>query len=290
MKTTAKYLSLAIASTFLAACGGVGTPGSTTASLFGTVPGTKIEAFCDNASYSVTHSDKTRGNTTTPPQHPFSLTMPAGVGCHIVMTMNDSDPAVTDVVQPLGFRNKAGVIQTRLVLGPNDKTDVGNVPLLATQTAAATAGLDSNGDGILDSPFILDDHKADGAKNPLKTADANSNGTDDFNDSDGGGHNLNIANGEKDAQDPDGNGIPNVYDKTNTPPLGSAVVDTDKDGLPDSIDVNPDNKQDQNKALPNSKDGYLDSDKNHDGFPDGDTNHDGMDEKTSKPDDTQLDG
>ncbi len=292
MKTTAKYLSLAIASTFLAACGGAGTPGTTasTGTLFGTVPGTKIEAFCDNGSYYVTHSDKTKGTTTTPPRHPFSLTVPAGVGCHIVMTMNDDDPAVTDVVQSIGFKNKAGITQTRLVLGPNDKADVGNVPLLATQTAAATAGLDNNGDGILDTPFILDEHSAEGAKNPLKTVDADSDGVDDFDDSDGGGHNLDIANGDKDAQDPDGNGIPNVYDKTGTPPLSSAIVDTDEDGLPDSIDVNPDNKKDQNNALANSKDGYLDSDKNHDGFPDTDSNHDGKNDHTGKDDNTSLDG
>ncbi len=300
MNTTVKCLSLAIAATFLAACGGAGTPGTTasTATLFGTVPGTKIEAFCDNGSYYVTHSDKTKGTTTTPPQHPFSLTMPAGVGCHIVMTMNDDNPNVTDIVQPIGFKNKAGNVQTRLVLGAGNKVNLGNVNLYQTSVAASSAGqavsavVDSSNQSVdvLNKPFVLDDHKTKGAKNPLETADANKNGIPDFNDdpkTDG----QTLPPGAIDSQDPDGNGIPNEYEvSTNKTLLSTGIKDTDHDGIPDSIDVNPDNLPNKNIALPHSKNGYLDSDKNHDGFPDTDSNHDGKNNTTGKDDNTSLDG
>jgi len=295
---TKKYSSLAIAVTtaLLAACGGGGgsSSGSTAGgagpamgTITGTVPGTKIEAFGDNGSYYETTS--VNNNTS---KHPFSLQVPAGVGVHVVMTMdqNDNDPT-NDVVQPIGFKDKNGVMQSRLVLGAGDKADMGNIPLVSTRQAATVAGLDNNGDGILDTPMVLDDPQAQaaGAKNPLKTVDADADGVDDFDDVDGGGHTLDSANGQ-DPQDPDNNGIPNVYDPTVKGKLASGVNDTDSDGLPDSIDVNPANAKDKNVDLPNSKDGFLNTDKNHDGFPDGDMNHDGIDENTNKPDDTGTDG
>lgn len=300
MNTAIKYLPLALASVLLAACG---TSGTTTpagfASISGTVPGTKIEAFCDNGSYYVTHSDKTKGNTTTPPRHPFSLTMPAGVGCHIVMTMNDDNPGVTDVVQPIGFKNKAGKIETRLVLGAGNKVVLGNVNLYKTSQAATDVGLtvktvidgSNQSVDVLDKPFVLDDHATTGAKNPLETADADNNGVPDMKD-DPATDGQEMHSGAIDSQDPDGNGIPNKYEMASKrPAFAAGVKDSDHDGVPDNIDVNKDNKAGQNIALPNSKDGYLDSDKNHDGFPDGDTNHDGLDnEMGDKPDGSSLNG
>ncbi len=289
MNTTIKYLPLALASVLLGACGtsGTTTPGAGLATISGTVPGTKIEAFGDNGSYYVTSSIKNGTN-----KHPFTLEVPAGVGFHLVMTMDQgtADPS-DDVVQPIGFRDKAGKLQTRLVAGAGNKIDVGNVPLLPTRSAAISAGLDNNGDGVLDKPFVLDDHAAEGAKNPLETADANDNGVPDMQD-DSATDGQTMPSGAIDSQDPDGDGIPNKYEVSSKRPVFAAgVKDSDHDGVPDNIDVNKDNAAGMNTDLPNSKDGYLDSDKNHDGFPDGDTNHDGLDnEMGDKPDGSSLNG
>jgi len=287
MNTTIKLLPLAIISVLLTACGSssTGTGSAGTATISGTVPGTKIEAFGDNGSYYVTNS-----TVPTPDngKHPFSLTVPAGVGMHLVMTMNDGSPG-NEVVQPIGFKDKNGNVQTRLVLGKDDATDMGDVPLYADKTAAgaasSTEGSDVDGDGILDTPFVLDT-KA-GAKNPLKTTDADKDGVKDFDDTNGNGQEL--ASGAVDSQDRDSDGIPNSYDATPGTALAASIKDTDKDGLPDSIDANPDNSKDGNLALANSTDGYLDSDKNHDGFPDGDKDHNGLDESAGdKPDDVSA--
>jgi len=296
MNTAIKYLPLALASVLLAACGtsGTTTPGAGLATISGTVPGTKIEAFGDNGSYYVTSSIKNGTN-----KHPFVLEVPAGIGFHLVMTMNDDNPAVTDVVQPIGFKNRAGVVQTRLVLGAGNKVDLGNVDLYKTSQAVTAAGMAVNAvtDGsnqsvdVLDKPFVLDNHAAAGAKNPLETVDANNNGTPDMND-DPATDGQEMPSGAIDSQDPNGDGIPNKYEMSSKRPVFAAgVMDTDHDGVPDNIDVNKDNLAGMNIDLPNSKDGYLDTDKNHDGFPDGDTNHNGLDNMMNdKPDGSSLNG
>ena len=99
----------------LAACGGGG--GSTSISapstpvskpsfnLKGTVPGTLIEAFCEDGSY---HAVKSENNSSS--KHPFVLKLPTKLSCRLVMTTNEDDPN-NKVVTPL-----TGGYDSRLLL------------------------------------------------------------------------------------------------------------------------------------------------------------------------------
>jgi len=70
-------MAIMLSSSLLTACGSNNSASisDNTASISGTVPGTKIEAFADNGAYYVVHS--TDDGTT---QHPFELVVPADMG------------------------------------------------------------------------------------------------------------------------------------------------------------------------------------------------------------------
>jgi len=90
MKTKSILISL-VTIPFLINCGGGGGSTTTTpipsATINGTVPGTKIEAFCDMGIHKVISS--TQNGTT---QHPFILEVPQKTNCRLVMTTNENDP------------------------------------------------------------------------------------------------------------------------------------------------------------------------------------------------------
>ncbi len=105
MKITHTIPVMVSTAVLLAACGG----GSDTASsltskssfsLSGTVPGTLIEAFCEDGSYYSINSDN---NGTT--EHPFALKLPTDLSCRLVMTTNEDDPS-NKVVTAIKFVNK----------------------------------------------------------------------------------------------------------------------------------------------------------------------------------------
>jgi hypothetical protein len=252
-----------------AACGGGGGGSSAgghtlvpaNAAIVGSVPGTLIEAFGDNGSYYVVQS-----NDNGTARHPFELDVLSGLGIRLVMITGEGTP--DEVVIPIGFRDSAGNIRTRLVLGAGDVIDLGHVPLPMGMNAAAMDDLD--GDGVLDSPMVLDDV---GAQNPLSQSDADEDGIDDWNDDDHGGYHYNEST--QDPQDEDDDGIPNSYDSDYLAGEG----DSDGDGLPDNVDANPHNDEEHdNDGLHDDcdSDGYLDDDDDHDGFHDDDDDRDGF--------------
>ncbi len=227
------------------------------AKIFGTVPGTVVEAFGDNGSYYAV--DSTDNGTT---HHPFELDVPAGVGFQIVMKTGEETP--DEVVTPIGFRDSSNEIHTRLMLAEGERVDLGHVPLFLGRNAAASHDLDN--DGVLDHPLVIDDG------NPLMQADADGDNNHDYDDLDHGGYHYddNTIN----PQDVDGDGIPNVYDGDHLAMTG----DSDGDGLPDIVDANKHNDRDHdNDDLLGDcdKDGYSDDDKDHDGFHDDDDDRDG---------------
>jgi len=153
---------------------GTDTASATTAVISGTVPGTFIEAYCDDGTYVSTTSVQ---NGTS--QHPFNLNVPVNTPCRLVMTTNENDPAqrVTSQVTVNG--------QRALVVTGN--TNIGYVPLPATYAEAT----DHDGDHVEDqpidvSPISLNGHTVDDtASNPY---DDNHNGVvDGLEDRDGNG-------------------------------------------------------------------------------------------------------
>lgn len=269
-----RAIPLLVATGVLSACGG-GTSDTTpnasepTATISGTVPGTRIEVFGDNGAYYLAHS--TNNGTS---QHPFELKVPSGLGLRIVMTTNEG--TAEEVVSPIGFRDNTQKVHTRLVLGAGDRVDLGHVPL-AMSRAEATGDVDGDGDnddlnndGMLDSPFMLDD-----VHSPLAHADADHDGINDFEDPNHGGYQYSLM--EQDPVDHDNDGIPNMFDMDYMPPSG--FEDVDKDGLHDNTnDSNPTNTAGSNSRFIDdlNHDGYHEDDKNRDGFHDDDVNRDGF--------------
>lgn len=261
-------VGLASCALILASCGGGGGGGGSTptssllspASVLGTVPGTRIEAFGDNGSYYVISS--THNGTG---EHPFQLDLPPGIGFRIVMITNEGTRE--QVVTPIAFRDSSGRVLSRLAVNSGERIDLGHVPLRMSRNEAAAEDLD--GDGVLDSPMVLDDV---GANNPLAQSDSDDDDIDDYNDPDHGGYHY--GDDTRDPQDHDDDGVPNVYDDDHV----AAANDTDGDGLPDSVDANPRNDENHgNDELEGDcdNDGYHDEDQDHDGFYDDDGDRDG---------------
>jgi hypothetical protein len=269
-----RSLSIVISTTLLCACGGGGGDGSgddlaSTATIAGTVPGTRIEAFGDNGAYYVVRS---ADNGT--PRHPFSLEVPAGLGIRVVMTTNEG--TADEVVSPIGFRDNSTQVHTRLMLRAGDRVDLGHIAL-AMSCAEAAGDVDGDGDNddvnsdcLLDSPFMLDD-----AHSPLAQTDVDHDGLNDFDDPDHGNYAYSAM--EFDPLDHDGDGVPNMFDPHYMPAPG--FVDDDHDGLHDvTNDANPGNIAGSNHRFIDDTDGdgYHQDDQNHDGFHDDDADRDGF--------------
>lgn len=247
-------LSGVSAALLLASCGGgsssstsITSSDTTTSSavISGTVPGTKIEAFCADGSYYTVNS--TDDGTS---QHPFSLTVPAGVDCHLVMTTNENDP-VNRIVTPIEIESgtvASGVINTSVGFA------LGYVPLALNLSDI----VDSNGDGVTDTPLrispvipdgvaILElsldplDDDRDGIPNIYEDDDNDG----EYNQEDSDDDNDGIPDSEEaDNSDSDGDGIDDLYDR-----------DDDNDGLTDDVD-----SDDDNDGTPDSEDSDHDDD------------------------------
>lgn len=140
-----RYILLSIAAVpFLIGCGGGGGTTSTTSlsQITGTVPGTKIEAFCDNNIYKKTVS---LNNGTA--KHPFTLEVPTDGNCRLVMTTNENDPA-NKVITPLSFTDGTG--DTSIIIQvQGEKVDLGYIDL---SMSYATID-DANKDHVKDTPL-----------------------------------------------------------------------------------------------------------------------------------------
>ena len=248
MKTTSLKLSALAAGFILAGCGGGGSSATSTtqtSKISGTVPGTLIEAFCEDGSYYKVNS--IHNNTD---EHPFEIEVPSNVSCSLVMTTNE-DNNETKVVTQIGVitSDANGTLFTAA-----EDIDLGHIPL-AMDPSNIT---DTNGDHVsdeilhiqvdgtsivieLDNP--LDDDN-DGLVNVYEDDDNDGINNHDDDDDD----NDEILDIHEQDNDLDDDGIENEDD-----------VDDDNDGQPDSEDSDDDN---------DGIDDYLDSDDDNDGIDD----------------------
>ncbi|MBU0655664.1 MAG: hypothetical protein KJ914_11120 [Gammaproteobacteria bacterium] len=241
----------------VSACGGGGgaTPatGSATYSVAGKVPGTLIEAFCSDGSYYAVNSNND-GTT----QHPFSLSLPQGVSCRLVMTTNENDPS-NKVVTPI--RMKKGAAGNIAFTSAGSDVNLGYADLAMGRSAMRS---DSNGDGVEDNPLDVDISGAAGDVSPDSSVsdpmDTDRDGIINQYEDDDGDHLPN-----RDDTDDDNDGIEDTYDNDNGG-NGSADNDHDHDGVPNGQDVDDDN------------DGIRDSS-------DTDDDNDGIDDRYDNDDD-----
>ncbi len=214
----------------LAACGGGGGASSDTNNpspptskssfnLTGTVPGTLIEAFCDDGSYYVVNSEK---NATS--EHPFTLSLPTSLSCRLVMTTNEDDPE-NKVVTPILFINNEG--EKSIAFSSEQDVDLSHINLALDRSEMQS---DDNDDGVEDIPkeIILDFSDSSKIKIIVKDddpLDKDDNGIIDIYEDDDGDR---IPN--KDDDDDDGDGILDINDG-----------DDDNDGIEDEVE----NEEDQ---------------------------------------------
>lgn len=229
LKSTSLMLTTSL---LMVACGGGGgggttatttptTPTTTTFAVTGSVPGTLIEAFCsDNRVYST--QSVQNGST----QHPFTLNLPQGVKCRLVMITNENDPN-NRVVTPIRLRRGT---TTNIAFSGVAGSDVnlGYVDLKLSRTAMRA---DSNSDGVEDAPFDIDAPTSATVDTSFAdTMDTDRDGIIDTYEDDDGDH---IPNRHDDDDDGDG-----------TPDLADNDFDSDHDGLGDDEDSDDDNDGD----------------------------------------------
>ena len=270
--------SLISSSLLLTACGSGSKPDSNVASSYllkGTVPGTLIEAYCDDGS---TYSVSSTKNGTN--KHPFELKLPADKACRIVMITNEDD-LTKKLVTPIKFKNSQGQSSIAITSHGND-IEIGHVNLALSRTEAGVT--DDNADGVKDTPEVVEvadndiniitkpagsdplDKDGDDIINVYEDNDGDGipNHDDDDDDNDGikdiDDINDNDVNNQTPDNDLDGDGVENKSD-----------VDDDNDERPDTID-----NDDDNDGIEDAKD----TDDDNDGIDDiNDPDHDDSDPK-----------
>ena len=262
MKTTSLKLSALASALLLAGCGGGGSSTGSipqTSKITGTVPGTLIEAFCEDGSYYSVNSTNDQSD-----EHPFEIEIPNNLSCSLVMTTNEHNET-TRVITQIGIvtPDANGTLFTA-----SGDIDLGYIPLAMDPSDISDANGDHVSDEILhinvDGTLIeielenpLDDDD-DGLVNVYEDDDDDSisNYYDDDDDGDGkidsdsGGEDYDNDDDdiENNDHDLDGDGIDNDED-----------VDDDNDGYPDEVDSDDDN---------DGVDDYLDTDDDNDGYDD----------------------
>ena len=225
-------ISLIAAPFLIVGCGGgSSTSTSTNAKITGTVPGTQIEAFCDNNYYAQVTSTNNGTN-----QHPFEIEVPKNTNCRLVMTTNENDPA-NRVITEIAFSNGSTIVL-------NADVDLGNIPLeLSYQNAD-----DRDGDHVVDTPLQVNPNGA--ASNNAPVQDANGNGMIDAYDDDNNDGTPNAY------EDNDRDGTPNIHD------------DSDANGKPDYMEGNEHSGNEQNMGQDSNDQGNeqdMGQEGNHDG-------------------------
>jgi hypothetical protein len=257
MKKNTILLSLIVVP-FLIGCGGSSsTPTTSTnkvAKISGTVPGTLIEAFCDDGSYVQVTSTQNGTN-----EHPFDLTIPQNTKCTLVMTTNENDPA-TRVITPIGYVQGNTTGNALTLTGD---VDLGNIPL-ATSPADIN---DTNGDQVSDESLEVNLGTSTGVSVSNDTVQDNDNDgmVDAYNDDDNDGT-VNAY------EDDDGDNVENIHDDKDGDKKPDYLEDDDNDGK-----INHRDDDDQN----NQPD-YAEDDDN-----DGKANHIDDDDNNGNPDYTE---
>ena len=239
------------AALLLAGCGGGSSTSSSgdatsSAAITGTVPGTLIEAFCSDGSYYSTHSTDDGSS-----EHPFSLAIPSGLNCHVVMTTNEGDTA-NRIITPISVEYN-GV--TSALINTSVAFDFGYVPLLTDRDDSSF--VDTNGDGVVDEPLVITPDVPVGA---------------------------NVVEASIDVLDSDNDGIPNVYeDDDGDGEFNYEDEDDDDDGI-DDVDETDDNDRDDDGV-----DDLYDRDDDNDGISDDDDDDDDNDGIRDEEDDDHDD-
>ena len=241
---------------FLTACGGG--DGNTIADssqykLSGTVPGTLIEAFCDNGSY---HSVNSIHNGTG--KHPFELTLPSNISCRVLMTTNE-DSLEDKVVTPIKISQLQGA--SGIAFKSNDDLDLGHIDLALTRSNMKS---DSNKDGVEDEPHEVELDSSESDQVEIKSdsydpLDDDGDGIINLYEDDDDDH---IPN--KDDDDDDGDGIHDDEDDDQDND-GESDNDLDGDGVEDDEDSDDDNDgkeddEDEDHDDDNNSDGGTNSD------------------------------
>lgn len=253
MKTTSLKLSALASALLLAGCGGGSsttadntaiTTSNSLSKISGTVPGTLIEAFCEDGSY---YKVKSTENNTD--EHPFEIEIPSTLSCSLVMTTNEDD-TVNKVVTQIGMITPD--VNGTLFTAVSD-VDLGHIPLAMDPSNIN----DANGDHVSDDILNI---RVDGIsivielENPLD--DDNDGLVNVYEDDDNDG----ISNYEDD--DDDGDGVVDVDNDLDDDGIDNDNdVDDDNDGTRDSEDSDDDN---------DGIDDYLDPDDDNDGIDDED--------------------
>jgi hypothetical protein len=272
-----KYSLLAASiGALLTACGGGGGGGSsivtpapsTTFTLSGTVPGTFIEAFCDDGSYYNTTSDDSVAGS----EHPFELELPNNLVCRLVMTTNEN--TANPVITHIGFVDTNGT--NSIAFTSDEDVDLGYIDLeMDPDPGCPGAGTyDANCDGVLDVPLEIEvepteievvelvsdpmDTDRDGIINVYE--DDDDDGIPNAHDDDDDGDGIDDVD-DHDSNDNDGDGIDNEND-----------VDDDNDGENDDVDNDDDG---------DGIDDDLDNDDDNDGEDDDDESEGGTGNNTT---------
>ncbi len=230
----------------IAACGGGGSNSSTPTSnpsfsLQGTVPGTLIEAFCEDGSY---HAVNSETNAST--KHPFVLELPTNLSCRLVMTTNEND-LDNKVVTPIKLINSSGA--GSIAFSGKEDVDLDHIDLAMNR---AEMNSDENEDGVEDVPkeVFLDSTVSSSVEVIISDNDPMDKDNDDIIDiyEDDDGDKIN----NHDDDDDDGDGIIDEEDLDDDDLDGDGIkdeedIDDDNDGIEDEEDniSNPTASQDQ---------------------------------------------
>ena len=259
MKTTSLKLSALAAGFILAGCGGGSSTTSTsqTSRISGTVPGTLIEAFCNDGSY---YSVTSTQNGTD--QHPFEIEIPNTLNCRLVMTTNE-DNNETKVVTPIGIITADG--NGTLFQAAAD-IDLGHIGLAMDRDDIN----DTEGDGVSDDILSIN---VDGELILIELEnDPMDDDDDDLLDIYDNDDNDTLSNHDDDDDD-DNDDILDIDERDN---------DLDDDGIDNDSDVDDDNDGDND-----GDNDDVDSDDDNDGI-DDDLDNDGIDDETENDDDNET--
>ncbi len=231
-----RLLSPLALATFFVACGGGGSTTATTSStptstptststpvtsssvkISGTVPGTLIEAFCDDGSYKQVSSTNNGTN-----KHPFSISIPKATNCNLVMTMYENN-ASKRIINNIGFDNGT---QQGTALKADQNVSLGNVALPTTYGT----GLDSNGDHVNDNLLYVSTTGVTVASRIVQDSDNNGR-LDAYDDKNGNG----VVNA---YEDDNGNGTPNIKEDANNDGKPDFIEDDNRNGTINFLEDN----------------------------------------------------
>ena len=273
MKKNMILLSLITVPLLVGCGGGSSTTGivanNDVAKISGTVPGTLIEAYCDDGTYVQVTS--TQNGTD---QHPFELSIPQNTKCKVVMTTNENDP-INRVITPIGYVQGTATGTTLSLTGD---IDLGNVPLALSPSDINDTNNDQVSDTSLD--VVLDTSNATLSNTSVQDTD-NDGTVDAYNDDDNDG----VVNA---YEDDDNDGKENIYDDDDQDKTPDYLEDDDNDGK-----INHRDDDDQNNQPDYTEDDDNDGKANHiddkdgNGSPDyaEDDDNDGKDNHIDSDDD-----